>query len=121
VNRTPALVGVLALAGACTIAFLSGCSQIAALAPVGGDHLTEVRFAALDVLVAAKVEILTAPVCESAPGGATSCEGETVSGALITVRSEADDPSAVTVKVGDSVLYSGPISNVIDDAARVGP
>lgn len=45
---------------------LAGCSQIAAIAPVGGSHLAEVRYAAIDLLVDAEVEILTAPVCAQA-------------------------------------------------------
>ncbi len=106
----------LALAGGA----LAGCSQIAALAPVGGDHLTEVRYAAVDVLVGAKVELLAAPACESAADGATSCAGETVAGETIAVDSPAADPTTVTVRVGDEVLYSGPIQDVLDAAARVG-
>ena len=56
-------------------AALTGCSQVAALAPVGGDHLTMVRFAAIDVLVDEGIDVLTAPVCSAEPGGATTEPG----------------------------------------------
>lgn len=43
---------------------ITGCaSQVAALAPVGGDDITAVRFAAIDVLLAKGVAIMQAPVC----------------------------------------------------------
>ena len=99
---------------------LAGCSQIAAIAPVGGSHLAEVRYAAIDVLVAAEVDILTAPVCAQAPSGEVSCQGETTDGTKIAVDSPADDHTVLTVTVGDDELYSGSIMDVIDKAARNG-
>lgn len=92
---------------------LSGCSQVAAIAPVGGDHLAQVRFAAQDVLVSEDIEILTAPVCVTASDGAVSCEGATVDGQTITVTSTATD---VTVVVGSETLYSGNILDALDTA-----
>lgn len=109
-------IGVAALVVAA--AALTGCSQVAALAPVGGDHLTMVRFAAIDVLVDEGIDVLTAPVCSAEPGGATRCEGETVDGEAIAVRSSADDPTSLTVEVDGRVLYSGSIQEIIDEAAR---
>lgn len=99
---------------------LAGCSQIAAIAPVGGNHQAEVRYAAIDVLLDADVQILTAPVCAQAPSGEVSCQGETADGTDITVVSPADDQTIVTVTVGDDELYSGSIMDVIDEAARNG-
>ena len=94
-----------------------GCSQAAALAPVGGDHLTAVRFAALDVLVQRGVAILSAPVCTAADG-TVACRGTTVDGAEVLVRSGADDPSRLTVTVAGTSLYEGSVQDVLDAAAR---
>lgn len=115
-NARRAWVPVLVVAGL----LLAGCSQIAAIAPVGGNHLAEVRYAAIDVLLDADVQILTAPVCAQAPSGEVSCQGKTSDGADITVVSPADDQTIVTVTVGDDELYSGSITDVIDEAARKG-
>lgn len=97
---------------------LAGCSQVAAIAPVGGDHLAEVRFAAIDVLVAAGTELLSAPDCTTEPDGAISCIGETVDGQAITVLSPAEDPTVVTVSLGAAELYSGSIQDVLEKAQR---
>ena len=108
-----AITAVLGLA-------LAGCSQIAAIAPVGGDHLAEVRYAAIDVLLASETDILTAPVCLQDTSGEVTCAGETTDGDDITVVSPAKDQTVVTVKVGDRELYSGSIMDVLNDAARTG-
>lgn len=105
------------LAAGLAVVALAGCSQIEAIAPVGGNHEAEVRYAAIDVLLDAGVEILVAPDCD-AKDGAIVCEGETVSGDQIAVESTAADPSSLTVRVGTDVLYSGPVLDVLDDAAR---
>lgn len=106
---------------AATLALLlAGCSQVAAIAPVGGDHLAEVRYAAIDVLLADDVELLTAPDCAQAASGEVTCTGETLDGAQITVVSPADDQTVLTVTVGDRELYSGSIMKIIDEAARNG-
>jgi hypothetical protein len=97
---------------------VSGCSQIDALAPVGGNTQAEVRFAAIDVLVGAGVEILVAPVCVGPSGGDLTCTGETVSGEPISVHSPGDSDDTLTVTVGSDVLYSGSITAVLDEAAR---
>lgn len=41
----------------------AGCSQTAALAPVGGAELGNLRYAVNDVLFEQGIEILVAPVC----------------------------------------------------------
>ncbi len=103
-----------ALAGA-----LSGCSQIDALAPVGGDTLAEVRFAANDVLVASGVEVLTAPVCVASTTAIT-CEGATAEEAAILVKTTSADETSLEVTVGGTTLYSGSLQDVLDDAATAG-
>ena len=57
-----------AVAGAFVAAALlvAGCSQVSALAPVGGDRVTEVRYAANDQLLKAGTDVMTAPVCTMA-------------------------------------------------------
>ncbi len=110
--RVAAAVLLIVAAG-----MLAGCSQVAALAPVGGNHETEVRYAAIDVLTTSGVAVLTAPVCATA-GGAVTCSGTTVSGETVTVVSPADDPVVLTVTVGEKQLYSGSIMDVLDAAAR---
>lgn len=92
---------------------LTGCSQVAAVAPVGGGHQAEVRYAAIDVLLDADVEILVAPVCE-ADAEVITCAGETVSGEPIVVTSTATD---VEVTAGSKVIYSGSITEILDRAA----
>ena len=97
---------------------LSGCSQIAAIAPVGGDRVAEIRFAAGDVLVQKAVDIETAPVCEMAKDLAVSCIGETLDGETITVTSTAADPTIMTITIGSTELFSGAIQDVLDAAIR---
>ena len=113
-------LGALATGAAIMLA-LTGCSQIAAIAPVGGDHLAEVRFAANDLLLQADVELLTAPACTTEPEDAITCEGETVDGEKISVESPADDPRSLTVTVGSETLYSGSIQEALEKALRPAP
>lgn len=96
---------------------LSACSQVSALAPVGGDRLAIVRFAANDVLVQNRVPVLAAPTCTTS-GAAISCAGSTTDGASISVSSTADQQQLMTVTVGSSTLYNGAIQDIIDRAAR---
>lgn len=110
-----AVLGVLVLLA------LAGCSQIAAIAPVGGDRLAEVRFAANDILVAQDVDILAAPVCEEAKNGDVSCTGETVDGETIAVSSTDAEQNVMTVTVGSDEIYSGTIEDALNDALRPAP
>ena len=114
-----ALLAFAALAVALPLA-LTGCSQIAAIAPVGGAHVSEVRYAALDILVQKQVEVLTVPVCTTVDR-AVSCTGSTIGGAAIEVDSPADDPTNLTVTVDGEVLYSGSIQDVLDAAVEPAP
>lgn len=110
----PAAVAVLLAAGA-----LTGCaSQLDGLAPVGGDALTGVKFAATDVLLARKLGILVAPVCTET-GETVSCVGSLTDGAPISVQADiGTKPHTMTVTVGGSVIYDGEVQKILDEAAH---
>lgn len=95
---------------------LSGCSQISAIAPVGGDRVSEVRYAALDVLVQNEVDVLAVPTCEMADDREVTCTGSTLDGDTIDVVSTADDQTVLTVTVGGETLYTGSIQSVLEAA-----
>ena len=99
---------------------LAGCSQTKALAPVGGNRLSEVRFAAIDVLIDNGVEIMVAPVCvASAPDDdEIACQGTTLDEQPITAVSHADDQDHLLVIVGATTIYNGPVQAVLTSAAR---
>ena len=103
--------------GTIAVLMLSGCSQIAAVAPVGGDHLAEVRFATGDILVSQQVEVLSGPDC-SQDGDVITCTGRTTGGDEISTTSTATD---MTLTVGGTVIYSGSIQNALDTAIRPAP
>ncbi|MET2010381.1 hypothetical protein ABXJ56_02425 [Microbacterium chocolatum] len=105
---------VAALGAASVTLALAGCSQVAAIAPVGGDRLAEVRYAANDVLLEEGIDILTAPVCTSPDEIAVTCEGETMDGEVIRVESTAEAQDDVVVTVGDRTLYDGSLLDVLD-------
>lgn len=109
-TRRLLLVGLAAIT-------LAGCSQTAALAPVGGNRLTIIRFAANDVLVKQDVDLLIAPVC-AADGRDVTCHGSSVQGAPILVTSNTDDQAEMTVTVGGATIYAGSVQDVIDAGAR---
>jgi hypothetical protein len=98
---------------------LGGCSQISALAPVGGDAIAEVRFGAIDVLLANDIDVLDAPTCSTLDAStAATCAGSTTTGEAITVTSSTAADAQLEVVVGGRSLYSGPLQAVIDEAAR---
>jgi hypothetical protein len=99
------------------VALLAGCSsQISALAPVGGDDITSLRIAAIDVLLERKLTIRDAPVCsEVAPG--YSCTGSLTDGSAIVVTAPDADATTMTITVGGSVVYEGSVQEVLDRAA----
>ncbi|OZC80266.1 hypothetical protein CH274_13645 [Rhodococcus sp. 06-418-5] len=111
VRRTILLLSVLV---AC-----AGCSQTAALAPVGGAELGDLRYAVNDVLFEKGIEILVAPVC-SGTGADIECAGVTTDNEAITGSATSDDASTVEVKVGTEVLYSGSVQDVLDRNSTVG-
>lgn len=107
----------LALLAAPLLLLTACASQIDALAPVGGDDITAVRFAAIDVLLAKGVAIMEAPVCTDVAAGFT-CTGTTADGAVITVTSPDTVPLTMQVAVGSTIVYSGSVQDVLDTAAR---
>ncbi len=110
---------VVAATAAATAVALAGCSEISALAPVGGNALAEVRFGAIDALQARQIDILTAPVCAAEPDTTTvTCEGTTTAGADIFVRSSTADDATIVVHVGGETIYDGALRDLLDEAAR---
>ncbi|MCZ4559858.1 hypothetical protein O4160_03295 [Rhodococcus sp. IEGM 1401] len=97
----------------------AGCSQTAALAPVGGAELGDLRYAVNDVLFEKGIEILVAPVC-SGTGADIECVGKTTDNETITGSATSDDASTVEVRVGTNVLYSGSVQDVLDRNSTVG-
>lgn len=108
------LVGALVVAAACT---LTACSQVSALAPVGGNREALLRFAGNDVLVSQGVAIRTAPTCTTGQDDIV-CTGEAVGGTPIRFSGPAGDPLVLVVTVGDRTLYNGPAQDVVDRGAR---
>ena len=109
----------LTLAAVLSAGVLAGCaSQLDGLAPVGGDAMTGVKFAATDVLLERKLGILEAPVCTET-GDAVSCVGSLTDGAVISVQADiGTKPHTMTVTVGGSVVYDGEVQSILDEAAR---
>ena len=95
---------------------LTGCSQVAAIAPVGGERLATVRFAAIDVLTGAGTDIRTAPVCAQADDATVTCEGDTFAGDDIRVTAPGASQDDLTVTVGTETLYQGSLQAVIEKA-----
>ncbi|MER5672938.1 hypothetical protein [Pseudonocardia alni] len=96
----------------------AGCSQIDAIAPVGGNRLAEVRFAAADLLVRDGIALLAGPACTTAADGSVGCTGRTVDGRPVTVAAPGTGPVRMTLRVGDTTVHDGPVQEVLDAAAR---
>jgi len=96
---------------------LSGCSQVSALAPVGGDDVSEVRFATIDVLLSSHVEVLEAPTC-SLDGETITCAGTTMDGDAIASTSGTTLDSTLEVTVGGASIFSGTLGSVLDAGAE---
>ncbi|QOC25522.1 hypothetical protein IC744_03880 [Microbacterium hominis] len=110
---------VCALVACAVAASLAGCSQVAALAPVGGNGLAEVRFGAIDVLQQKGIDLLEAPVCATVGAGpAVTCTGRTLDGHDVSVASSVSSDARLDVLVGGQTLFSGLLSDVLDAAAR---
>lgn len=103
------------------VAALAGCSQIAAIAPVGGNHLTEVRFATIDVLQEQGIALRDVPTCSRGDDGSVACAGTTSAGEDVAASSPGSDPDRVTVTVSSRVIFDGSVREVIDRAAGVTP
>lgn len=117
-SRGTRRLAAAALAGAAGI-LLAGCSQVAALAPVGGDRITSLRIAAVDVLLAEGVQIKVTPVCETGTTDYT-CEGSTMSGDTISVTGPVTGDLTMVVKVGDRTVYDGSVATVLEQNAQAG-
>jgi hypothetical protein len=103
-----------------SVAAVSGCaSQVSALAPVGGDDITAVRNAAIDVVTGHTLLVKDAPRCTQVVDR-FSCVGSITDGSPIVVDAPVDG-STMTVTVGATVLYSGPVQDVLDAASRGEP
>ncbi|GEM_PF-443232 len=113
-----AMTGTAAVIAAMLLV-LTGCaSQIGGLAPVGGDALTGVRIAAVDVLLERKLEILEVPVCTQV-AKAVSCVGSLIDGSVVTVEADVSTtPDTMTVSVGGEKIYDGDVQAVLDEAAQ---
>jgi len=96
---------------------LTACSQVSALAPVGGNREALLRFAGNDVLVSHGVAIRTAPVCTTGQDDVV-CTGGGVGGDPIRLPGAAGEPLVLVVTVGNRTLYDGPAQDVVDRAAR---
>ncbi|MCC8930928.1 hypothetical protein [Rhodococcus sp. I2R] len=107
-------IGAVALA-----LVLAGCSQVDALAPVGGAGVADLRYATNEVLLEKGVDILVAPVCDG-QGLALRCVGETVGNETITATSTSEDESSFDLVVGTSVIYSGPVQSVLERNGTAG-
>lgn len=120
-TRTPNGFGTTGAAAviATMLLALTGCaSQIGGLAPVGGDALTGVRIAAVDVLLERKLEILEVPVCTQI-AKAVSCVGSLIDGSVVTVEADVSTSrDTMTVTVGGETIYDGDVQAVLDRAAQ---
>lgn len=98
---------------------LTGCaSQVSGLAPVGGDDVTGLRIAVIDVLLEQKLTIRDAPVCTDT-GEGYSCVGSLTDGSEIVATSPDPDATTMTVLVRDITIYDGSVQDVLDRAAGI--
>ncbi|WP_072806063.1 hypothetical protein [Rhodococcoides yunnanense] len=107
------------VAGVVLILALGGCSQVDALAPVGGAGIADMRYAVNDVLLEKGVDILVAPVC-SGDGLELRCTGQTVNDETITATSTSEDESTFELVVGTETVYSGDVQTVLERNGTVG-
>jgi hypothetical protein len=107
-SRGPAVVLLLGLAA------LSGCSQAAALAPVGGDRIVAVRVAAINVLLSQGVEFVAAPTCSAGDDSGVTCDGQTEEGLRIKAHSSSASPGELIVAVGEEVVYDDDLDAALE-------
>lgn len=106
----------LAVVAAASLA-LAGCTQVAQFRPVAGDAITSVSIATNDVLLQEGIEILVVPTCEYTEPTYT-CTGSTVAGQTITSVATGDEDLKFTVKIDDTEIFSGDVSDVITKAGQ---
>lgn len=121
VGKSVSAAKSIATAGAVGLAVvgLAGCSQIASLKQVSGVPLTTLTIATNDVLVQQQVPILKAPVCSLA-NKVYTCAGSTVTNQAITVTAPDTENLVMEIKVGDKVIFTGPVQDVIEKAQQGG-
>lgn len=107
------------IAGLALVVALGGCSQVDALAPVGGAAIADMRYAVNEVLLERNIDILVAPVCFG-EGLELRCTGETVNSETITAASTSEDESTFELVVGTATIYSGDVQSVLDRNGTVG-
>lgn len=100
-------------------ALITGCSQIDALAPVGGEAQTTIRNATYDVLLDERVDILVAPTCAK-EATQIICRGTTVTGAPIVATGASTKPYTLRVEVDGAVIFDGSATDVLADALLEG-
>ncbi|MDI9915662.1 hypothetical protein [Rhodococcus sp. IEGM 1379] len=105
--------------GVALVVTLGGCSQVDALAPVGGAGIADMRYATNEVLLEKNIDILVAPVC-SGEGLELRCTGETVNSESITATSTSQDESTFKLVVGTETVYSGDVQTVLDRNGTIG-
>lgn len=98
---------------------LSGCTQVDALAPVGGAGLADLRYAVNEVLLEKNIDILVAPVCDG-DGLDLRCVGETVGNETITASVTSEDESTFDLVVGSTEIYSGDVQSILERNGTVG-
>ncbi|MFT4210632.1 MAG: hypothetical protein QM626_02065 [Microbacterium sp.] len=110
-------------AALCAVALpllLAGCSQVAALAPVGGDAEAAARIATIDVLLAQGVELGEAPQCASTDE-TIRCTGTTADGEQIEAQATTAADSPLEVSIAGTTVFTGTVADVIGEASRPTP
>jgi hypothetical protein len=95
--------------------FLTACSQVSSLTPVGGAALTSVRNATYDVLVDQQISVLVAPQCASTESGFT-CTGSTIDAEDIVAEAGGEAPYQLTITIGGRVIFEGTAQEVLEAA-----
>ncbi|QIK64059.1 hypothetical protein G7068_13285 [Leucobacter viscericola] len=110
------IVGLLGAVGVVLLG-LSVYSLTQGLAPVSGDRASTVRIATVDFLASEDTAFLEVPACETAEDWTVTCSGKTVDGEALSATSPGEKPETVKISLGDRVVYSGPIDDLLSAAA----
>ncbi|QIM18051.1 hypothetical protein G7066_04145 [Leucobacter coleopterorum] len=110
------VVGLLGAVGVVLLG-LSVYSLTQGLAPVSGDRASTVRVATIDFLVTQNTAFLEVPACETAEDWTVTCSGKTVDGEALSATSPGEKPETVEISVGERVVYSGSIDDLLSAAA----
>lgn len=110
------VVGLLGVIGAVLLGS-SVYTLTQGLAPVSGDRASTVRIATINFLVSEDVALLEAPACETADDWTVSCTGQTIDGEALTAASPGEQAETVEISVGERLVYSGSIEELLEAAA----